>query len=447
MAKEELTQEEIQAKLDAKFKDLSEKMKKGATKEEVDALTLAMKKQGESLQEFIDIERKGKQAGKSFSACLDEFLEKNQDELKKIYKSKSGEVEFLFDFHAADKAAADIHLGNGSISGAVPALNDANLAPFNLRNDNQLIALCTTVPTNSASYPYTETFPKDGDYEFVAEGGIKPKIDFSWVTRYVTPFKIAAHETLSEEVITDVPRMMSTATDLLKKKHDLFKVDGVYFGDGSPGVAKGATLYARTFVAGAMAGRVATPNIMDVINACITDIYTTQNYVDESPYMANTVLMNPVDFFVEFQAAKDGNSLPLYGGVMLFEEYRVGRVSIKPWHKIPAGKIFVADMSKYNLSDWVRYSVRIGWINDQFITNEFTMVGESRFHAFVKNFDEQAFIYDDIANIITAIATVVTLAQSLGVDSKEAKKIQSDSTAKSAANRKAKLKERKNPSN
>jgi len=75
-----------------------------------------------------------------------------------------------------------------------------------------------------------------------------------------------------------------------------------------------------------------------------------------------------------------------------------------PFYKIPAGKVFVADMSKLNVSNYVPYTVRIGWINDQLITNQFTMVGESRFHSFVKKLDEAAFIYDDIATIETAIA-------------------------------------------
>jgi hypothetical protein len=49
------------------------------------------------------------------------------------------------------------------------------------------------------------------------------------------------------------------------------------------------------------------------------------------------------------------------------------------------------------------YTVKIGWINDDFIKNQFCIVGESRFHAFVKKLDEQAFIYDTIATIKTAI--------------------------------------------
>ena len=74
-----------------------------------------------------------------------------------------------------------------------------------------------------------------------------------------------------------------------------------------------------------------------------------------------------------------------------------------PHEDIATGKIFVADLSKYNTTNYVGYNVKIGWVNDDFIKNQFVILGESRFHAFVKKLDEQAFIYDDIATIKTAI--------------------------------------------
>jgi hypothetical protein len=176
------------------------------------------------------------------------------------------------------------------------------------------------------------------------------------------------------------------------------------FGDGVSTNPKCATVYGRSFAAGDLANSVATPNFMDVVNACITDIYTTHNFVDEIPYMPSLVMISPTDFFVELVSAKDLNGLPLYPSASIFNQVTIGGVTIIPFMDIPAGKIFVADMSKYNVTNYVSFTVKIGWINDQFITNQFTMVGESRFHAFVKKLDEQAFIYDDIATIKTAIA-------------------------------------------
>ena len=113
--------------------------------------------------------------------------------------------------------------------------------------------------------------------------------------------------------------------------------------------------------------------------------------------MANIVLINPVDFYVQLVSAKDLQGLPLYPQAGLFNQVTIGGVTIKPWDKIAAGKIFVADMKAMNVVNYVPFSIRLGWINDQFITNQFTMVGESRYFQFVKNLDRQAFIYDDIA--------------------------------------------------
>jgi hypothetical protein len=114
-------------------------------------------------------------------------------------------------------------------------------------------------------------------------------------------------------------------------------------------------------------------------------------------------MINPIDFFVEFVAAKDGNNLPLYPQASLFNQVTIGGVRIIPWEKIPAGKIYVADQKVVNITDYKPYSVRIGWINAQMIENKFTIVGESRGHVYTKSNDLQALIYDDIATIRTYI--------------------------------------------
>jgi HK97 family phage major capsid protein len=269
--------------------------------------------------------------------------------------------------------------------------------------------MCSIVPTSSHSYSYTEAEPKEGAFTEVLEGASKPQIDFSWENRYVTPFKIAAYETLTDEVVRDVARLRSVAEQFLRDRHDLFKANQIYFGAGNGITAiEGATAVGRAFVAGDMANALpnGTANFMDVVNAAITDIYTTHNFTDEANYKVSTVLVNPVDFFLNLVAAKDSRGLPLYPQAGLFDQVSIGGVTIMPWEKIPAGKIFAADMSKYNLTNWVPYSVSMGWVNDDFIKNQFTLVGESRFHAFVKNHDRQAFIYDDIATIKTAIEAI-----------------------------------------
>lgn len=371
---------ELQKKLDAIKTDL----KDGAIKEiseDVASLTEQIKGLGS-----FNVENQ----------ILDAIKEKHE-EIKAAYKN-NGVVEITI------KAPALITTGNGTNVSA-PAITGVQQAPISNVNLREIgvLPLTTQFNTNLAAYPYTETVPKDGDYSFVAEGGTKPQIDFTWATRYAQPVKAAAWIKLTEESVQDVAGLESVAKDYLYKKHNLKKSRGILFGDGTSPNPKGATTYGRAFSAGPLASAVDTPNFMDVVNAAITDIATTHNYEDEMPYMANLVMINPNDFFINLVSAKDGFGHPLYPTASLFNQVNIGGVTIIPEESIPTGKIFVADMSKYNTTNYISYTVKIGWVNDDFIKNQFVILGESRFHAFVKKLDEQAFIYDDIATIKTAI--------------------------------------------
>jgi hypothetical protein len=334
----------------------------------------------------------------SYEVQLKNFLTENIDKIKGIQAAGSGMVEFTM------KAVADITTSNGTNT-TPPNTVGTDLAPLqnvNLR-EMQVLNLTTNINTSAAAFPYTESVPKDGDYTFVAEGAAKPQIDFTWETNYAKPVKAAAWIRLTEEAIQDVKGLESVAKDYLFKKHNLFKAKAILFGTGVAPQPKGATVYGRVFSAGALALAVPTPNFMDVVNAAITDIATTHNYTDELDYRANLVLVNPNDFFINLVSAKDTQGHPLYPTASLFNQVNIGGVTIIPETSIPVGKIFVADMGMYHTTNYMPYTVKIGYVNDDFIKNQFVMLGESRFHAFVKKLDAQAFIYDDIDTIKTAI--------------------------------------------
>lgn len=340
------------------------------------------------------------QQNKTFAVVVKEFITEKHSEILSAFKSGSGHVELVI-----DKAVATITTGVATPQGTVPDLFYQQYAPasnVNLRQDS-IMSRVTTLETSLVAYPYTETVPKDGDYAFLAEAATKPELDFKIETRFANPVKAAGWLKLTEEAVTDIVGLQSIATDYLFKKHNRKKAKGILNGDGISPNPKGATTYGRAFSAGDLANSVNTPNIMDVINAAVTDIFTTHNYEDEMSYMANIAMVNPVDFFINFVAAKDGFGHPLYPQAGLFNMVVIGGVMIVPDEDITAGKVFVADLSKYIVTNYVPYSVRIGWVNDDFIKNQFVILGESRFHAFVKRLDQQAFIYDDIATIKTAI--------------------------------------------
>ena len=403
-----MTEQDLQKALDSKFEGLQsdftdvqaklqEAQKNGATKEEVQKLHALIEKSGTAIEDFMESQKKT--VVNSVAKQFNTFLNEKSETIEELRLKGAGTILFT------PKAVGDLSTGSGTDVGTAPAVLHANLNTFNFRDDSSLLALATTTSTNAPALSYTEQTPKEGGYEFVAEAGTKPQTDFKWENRFIEPKKAAAYEVMSEEVVTDVARMESVAREYLEKTHNLFKANNLFFGPGTGVTPTGATVSARTFVATGMANvfPAGTSNFMDVVNAIITDIYRTQTFTDEASYMPNIVLINPIDFFIQLVGAKDGQGLPLYPQAGLFNEVRIGGVIIKPWIKIPAGKIFVADMTKMNVINYVPFSIRIGWINDQFITNQFTMVGESRYYQYIKNLDLQAFVYDDIATVQAAI--------------------------------------------
>ncbi|NAW50776.1 hypothetical protein GNY06_05055 [Elizabethkingia argentiflava] len=376
-------------------------------KEIEEALKPLVQQNEESVKDLNDIaeittslKEKIRNLGLPSESQLSKALKDNADAIKETFNSgKIVEIEIK-------NEGSLITTGNATGGNEAPAIFGAQVAHpsfINLRTPSALSKV-TRLKASNSTYPYTEVVPKDGNFEFVKEGGKKPAIDLMITTKYATPVKIAAHMHLTEESVKDIPALESIAKDFLKKKHDLKYEKAILFGDGENSSPLGATKYGRAFNAKNMAGKVKNPNIMDSINAAVTDIYTTHNYEDETPYSADTVLINPIDFFIEFVSAKDERGLPLYPSASLFNQVVIGGLTIIPHPEIKAGDIFVGDLSKYNTTEWLPYVVKIGWINDDFIKNQFVILGESRFHAFVKSLDKQAFIYDKIEKIKSAIS-------------------------------------------
>lgn len=375
------------AELDAVRKEAAE------AKAKTEELEKAMTEQGLVISKLM---KNGLATPKTLLGEVAKFVAENAETIKGLH-TKGGYIEY--------KAVGAVTSSSATMPDGTPAIvgiQTAPAGPINLKTPF-IDSVITLMPTDRAAYAYTDMLPKEGDAGLVTEGGLKPQIDFRFETRFATPFKIAVWTKLTEEAAQDIPNVQSLATDYLRKKHDLKRQNIILFSDGLGTNPKGLTAYGRVFSAGAMAVQVENPNIMDAINACIVDIADTHNFADEAPYMANIVLINHVDFFIHFVSAKDANGLSLFPTAGLSNTVSVGGVTIIPNAEIPTGKILVADASVYNVTSYLPYNVKIGWVNDDFIRNQFVILAESRAHMFVKKLDEQAIIYDDIATIKTAI--------------------------------------------
>ena len=293
------------------------------------------------------------------------------------------------------KAVGIVTTANGTLPTALPVnfVAERQGVPNVRLRKPYLFDIVNSFNTSEKSLPYVEAVPGEGDFAVVAEGGVKPQLDLDWVTRYVTPTKFAGWMHVTDEVLYDIPRITDMIVNYLKDKHDIFKDNAIF-----NYINTTAVVYTPT---AAVTGKVVNPNIIDAINALQLQVINSPNYVDEPDFYADTVLMNPTDFFLYFSTVKDAMGRNLYsdvmmlGGSMVYNGLRFISTS-----KVPVGEIRLFDSSKIDVTNYEPYHVEMGWINDDFIKNQRVILGESRGHIYIKEHDKRAFVKGNIATII-----------------------------------------------
>jgi len=387
-----MTELEMKKALDDKFVDVETSVKDIKTKVEATETKLSgvetelaksnglLKTIGEDIE---SIKSHGTQKNVNFSDEIEKFFVENLTKISTIRKSGAGVIEFV------PKA---VTTGSGSNVGT-PNNVGYSKPDVIIEQYEQVYNLFKRTKTKLAAFPYTELVPS-GNAGVVAEGGLKPEVGFTWVTRWSEPKKVAAHEILSEEVEQDIPYLMSLAEEVLLKKHNIKKVKDIL---------DFVVVQASAFVPGALSATITTPQFMDVINAASVSIYTKKNYADDVSELPNAALVNPVDFFTNFVSAKNNNGNYMYPSAVFYNYAQVGGLVIVPSDIVASGKVLVADLKSVEVVDYKPYYIKLGWINDQLIHNMFTMVGESRYHLFIREQHKKRLIYDDYADILTAI--------------------------------------------
>lgn len=395
-----------------KADDFSTRLKAlGIEENTIKDMLSTMEEQGLRMKKIV--EDGGSQKG--FTELFTKSFEDKQKRINQISNDGAGSVELLKlqspkDF-AVTKAVGDITTANVSTSGTFSALHELinadDIRPTNLR-DPWIDQWATVTRTSKATYSYAEYEPKEGDADFVGEGGTKPQIDIKVTTRSITPNKCAAHIVLTEEARDDVPQMESQSRVVLAKKVALKRQDGILFGDGAGDNPTGVTTVAQAYNPATWDAnqKVSDPNLKDVIIAIANQIYTTHNYVDEDNYVPNLAVMNPADYHA-WLTRKDANNQYLFLNLQLGGTTAINGISVIHHRDIPSGYILMGDFTKLNIINYIDYTVRVGWINDQLVKNQFTIVGETRFFTYVRNLDQVAFVYDEIANVVNGIEEVI----------------------------------------
>jgi len=336
------------------------------------------------------------------------------EKIVKTFKSGSGRVNIIGgEDEFENKVVGNITTANVTTdtggNALLDLLNADDIAVMNLR-DPWIEDYATVSRTAKPVYAYADYIPGEGDAAFVGEAGLKPQIDLDIAVRTITPKKVAAYEVMSEEAITDIPRLDSESKVLLLKRILLKRQNKILFGAGAGSDPIGVSTLATAWDAASWTGdKVTDVNLYDVIVAMANQIYNAHNYTDEAAYYPNLAVMNPADL-AALKLKKNEFGMYLFPQFQLVgsqgQSINVDGITILPKRDIPTGKIMMGDFTKLRIINYIDYNVKMGYINDQLIYNLFTMLGESRFYTLIKTLDKKAFIYDDIADVVAGIQAV-----------------------------------------
>lgn len=402
-------------------KQIDEKTKgiaNGATKEELKALDEKIKvleSVGQELQEQkeeikalqLDLKNKSqeKEKGLNLRGQILKSLNENVEAIKGISNAKSGLVELK-------KAAAIITTGNVG-EGVILGRREAgiNAAPFRERFITDLI---TTQNGGIDSDPLTwvEKVPKDGGPASVDESNTKPMMDWSYQEGKTTAETIAVYAAITRQQARNMQVLGETVADeLIPNLNDELDYQTL-LGDGAANTQaigknlKGIIQYAKAFTGAGLAGKVEFANEMDAIRAAILQARignkAAAGYGRRTGYMPNAILVSPtVNALLD--TYKNANGTYILPPFTSADGSKIKGIRVIENDFVGDDQFIVGDFSKALLNFVEGLSLQVGWINDQMIKNQLTVLAELVASFRIKYHDQWAFVKGTFATALPLI--------------------------------------------
>lgn len=336
------------------LKNLLDEYQKTSQKH-MDELETAMKKaQGEAHTK-----------SESFASLLEKGVKENADSLK-----NKKTFELAFD----QKAVGDMMISAGNLAAGIiePARRPGIIerqAYFNHVRD-----FMNSRPTASPSVTYVRENGGEGSPTTVAEGALKPQIDYDLTLETATVRKIAAHLRLSEELVEDVPYITAYVTQRGAEDLRLVEDQQLLYGDGTGTNLTGLNLLASAFAKPTGFGTYANATIPTIIRVAMAQIR-------KGRYQASGIMLNPMDLAeLELTPNTLAGGYLYVGGVGNGEVSNIWRLPVLETDAIAQGSFFVGDFRNgATILDRKQLNVRFyDQDRDNAIRNMITIVIEER---------------------------------------------------------------------
>jgi hypothetical protein len=289
------------------------------------------------------------------------------------------------------KTPGSTSIGN-SIQPMTPAPNSPYLpgaGPVNatnffgiMNNPNFIINYVNRGRTNFSMLPWVNETSVEGGATAVQEGALKPLWNTRFKVEMSTAKKIAAMSTITEEFDQDLPGFTTIVERLLTEEVTRKWDDAIY-----AAVIAVAKLYTIT----GLNGQVDGANLYDALRAAIAQI-------GKNNFTANFIGVNPVTAaLIEMQKSATDR--------LYLQPPFLPRLNtmMREGNKVAEGYALVGDINQYNVDVYKDLVLKVGYNDDDFRRNQFSVIAELRYHDYISDNRKNALLYDQLARIVALI--------------------------------------------
>ena len=333
-----------------------------------------------------------------------EVLKEKSADIDKIYRQKTGQVEIRLGYQADKNGnyklvakAADVH--NTATVGANASITSTGISAVSLlrlasesasietqqRSRPWILDFVSVGSTTSSALVWFDEVPKQGSFAITAEGAVKPLVMYTFNRKSSDYKKVAGRAKITEEFNNDFPRLVSTIMDLMKTDCRNAMNDAVL-----TNMIASATAYSNAGLA------------LQIDNADDwAAIAAVAGQLANSYYTPNVLVLNPNRGIIAATAKDSTGQYINYQPVM--DEIKSGNLQVIKHPSVAIGNFFLGDGSVYKVFLKGDVIVRIGYSNDDFDRNQYSLVVEQYYYDYVSDARKAGLVYAGFTAVKAAI--------------------------------------------
>jgi hypothetical protein len=346
----------------------------------VDKMEAAVKEQGTKMNELLE---RGAPKSQTFEEFFQNTISGEKGEKLQELRAKNGYVEFTA---SQLKAAGITSIGGTTIepltsppgSPYLPGIGGSELQVFDIRrNPNFILDKVDMGRTNQSRLAWINETGEEGLPAEVAEGGEKPLIQNKFQLETSVAKKIAAYFKITEEFEQDVPQLATLVRRMLQERIIRAWDDAIQLA-----VEAIATAYS----AAPLNGSIPFANFWDAVYAMMAQVRVAN-------FIPNSVNIHPYTN-VKMQGDKSTE------GIYLLPSFKdeIQRMLTQS-NKMSVDNALVGDLTQYKVDVYKEFVLKVGWVNDDFIHNQFCVLGEIRYHRYISDNRKTAIVKGNLSNI------------------------------------------------